>query len=198
MNKTSPPPHTQNTPPPGVQHASPATTKKERRPVWLGFSWFDLRLAVLATLLAAVSTQWVLKRQATEIELALREAFKSTARLANAPPDAPQDQIAPAAPRNPPPAGAHALRNPGLTPDFISARLDENPAVVARRLPARARGAIWQVQARLPPGAALLNWLEALRQAIPPAQRPAGFTLINNADLGATLHIQPPQKKPLE
>ncbi|GAB2894029.1 hypothetical protein GCM10027046_23740 [Uliginosibacterium flavum] len=58
--------------------------KPTRKPGWLGFSWFDLRLAGLATILAAVGVQLVLKYQPSPQQVAVQDVF--------------QEALAPAAP----------------------------------------------------------------------------------------------------
>lgn len=85
------------------QQASAAKpAKPPHKPVLWGFSWFDLRLAALATVLAAVATQWAQQHLPSSVEMALLEAFQREATpLAEAQPDQPQNQVGAAPPAAP-------------------------------------------------------------------------------------------------
>lgn len=84
------------------QRARPATPAKPgkpaRKPVLLGFSWFDLRLAALALILSAVGTRLVLKHQPDTQQLAVQEAFRSA--LESPPPATTESDLAQAAERS--------------------------------------------------------------------------------------------------
>ena len=68
-----------------AKQTTPSKTEQAtRKSGWLGFSWFDLRLAGLATLLAAVGVQLVLKFQPSPQQVAVQDVF--------------QEALAPAAP----------------------------------------------------------------------------------------------------
>ncbi|MDP5240361.1 hypothetical protein Q9Q94_12530 [Uliginosibacterium sp. 31-16] len=75
--------------------ATPAKpVKPARKPVFLGFSWFDLRLAALALILSAVGTQLVLKHQPDTQQLAVQEAFRSALESRSRPPVTPEPDLA--------------------------------------------------------------------------------------------------------
>ena len=134
--------------------------KPPRKPVLWGFSWFDLRLAALATILAAVGTQWLLQFAPSPVETALLEAFSSEAQpLADAQPVPPQNPAKPAP--NSPPAHSGAKMT-ARSPEH------ERPALDAtRRSPDRQTASPEHSDAPVP------EETPVLAAAAPPSPEPA-------------------------
>ncbi|PLK47389.1 hypothetical protein [Uliginosibacterium sp. TH139] len=164
--------------------------KPARKPVLWGFSWFDLRLAALATVLAAVSTQWLQQHAPSSVELALLEAFQRTRQpLAEAQPDQPQNPLSaaraksirppaalPAAP--PPPAPELAREEIGPPAHLVTPIELANPSTAesihAQQAENRAAAPVIsseQLREHSPLADAQPAPLMAARKAAPPAPR---------------------------
>lgn len=130
------------------QQASAAKpAKPKRQPVLWGFSWFDLRLAALAGVLAAVSTQWLLQHGPSPAERTLLEAFLQVQQdqrpLAEAQPDQPQNRVSaapaparPAAAPPPAPASADTAPAPHEASRAPLSAAEETPALAETTQPA--------------------------------------------------------------
>ncbi|MBS1208542.1 MAG: Trk system potassium uptake protein TrkA [Proteobacteria bacterium] len=155
------------------------TQKPARKAVWLGFSWFDLRLAGLMGILAAVAVQLLLRFLPNPEQIAVREAFNENF-LSRVIPGPDADPSPPLASAEPPP---HAAPPPAPVIPPAAARLPA-PAPVPGIAPSARLLAPSAARAKASPDAPHAEELPAMPAAAPatPGMPPPTDTVGRSAE----------------